>query len=803
MNLRTLLLFVLSLGIFGPVWSQVTVSGKVVDAQTGEPISFAAILVRPQERAGVVAGLDGSFTAKVASLTDSFVVTCLGYAPLRQTWAGTPVSNGKYVISLNLNEVSLNQVEIMAFRDPGEVIMRRVIKNRKQNDPEQLPSYQCRSYSKFVFDFMPATRDTTGLSKEEKSLLAASDTMNLMIMESVSERKFLYPSRLEEKIVATKVSGLKRPNFAALATDLQPFSFYSPFILLIDQTYVSPLHPRNWNQYDYLCLDTLIRETDSVYHLEFKPKNGLQFQALAGFLHISSNGYALIDIQARPASQGPSDIQIQQIYDQPDGTHWFPQALLVSVKLNYPTPTMGMQIYGESFYRDVAIGKPMRPRDFSMVEVSMTKDAAEKKSGYWDSVRVAALDIKEVNTYQFMDSIGEIAPLDEMMTGLESIAKGYIPIGKIGLPLDRLGGANLYEGFRLGLGIRPVNPWLGRIYPEVWAAYGFRDKAFKYGASLELWIDKTYGDWKIDLSASQDVEEIGRTFHPRYPLERTSRSLIAQRMDSVQLMEAGFSGRLFRAFTFRAGAAWNERQPTYDVQWNGHENAPLAWGEIRLQGRLAIGEKYTESLGMRIVRSQPWPVLEGLYIRGLADGNDLVDFQRAELRLSYTWESGLGAQTRVVALAGKVWGDAPLARNFFLPSVRSEQIGWLFVPNHFQTAGPYEWASDEFAALFFTRRLGIHLFKSKYSSPQPEFSQHIGFGRFSGSQNFSGMELWAPINGLYETGLMLHNLVQMNYVNLGYLGMTAGVFMRWGPHSLPGGWQENAVFKAGISFRLN
>ena len=62
---------------------------------------------------------------------------------------------------------------------------------------------------------------------------------HLFLMESVSERKFLYPGNNKEKVLASRISGLKDPLFILLATQIQSFSFYNEIIKIGKKNYIN------------------------------------------------------------------------------------------------------------------------------------------------------------------------------------------------------------------------------------------------------------------------------------------------------------------------------------------------------------------------------------------------------------------------------------------------------------------------------------------------------------------------------------------------------------------------------------
>ena len=59
--MRVLLVLIFSLNYFGAVYGQNTLSGKVVEARSGEPLSYANIIIK-SKRSGTTTNVDGFFT---------------------------------------------------------------------------------------------------------------------------------------------------------------------------------------------------------------------------------------------------------------------------------------------------------------------------------------------------------------------------------------------------------------------------------------------------------------------------------------------------------------------------------------------------------------------------------------------------------------------------------------------------------------------------------------------------------------------------------------------------------------------
>ena len=106
-----------------------------------------------------------------------------------------------------------------------------------------------------------------------------------------------------------------------------------------------------------------------------------------------------------------------------------------------------------------------------------------------------------------------------------------------------------------------------------------------------------------------------------------------------------------------------------------------------------------------------------------------------------------------------------------------------------------EFMSDRYLSLYFTHNFGSLLFKKGKFQPELAISTTLGFGSFKGDPDkhynitYRTMEL-----GYYESGLMIHNILDLNFFNIGL-----GAFYRYGPYSLAK-TGDNFAYKFSINF---
>ena len=189
----------------------------------------------------------------------------------------------------------------------------------------------------------------------------------------------------------------------------------------------------------------------------------------------------------------------------------------------------------------------LKKRNFDNVTVTTNENAGEVKDNVWDSLRVFEITDIEKRTYQKIDSLSKAEKFDKKLLALTALAEGKLPLGKLNLDLERVLRYNLYEKYRLGLGLETSKKLMKSALIGGYFAYGTHDKDFKYGGYSTVWINKKNGV-KLNLRYQQDVIERGGYSFQKdgFTLNSTaiSREFFIQNMDKQRLAEVSLSGNI-------------------------------------------------------------------------------------------------------------------------------------------------------------------------------------------------------------------------------------------------------------------
>ncbi|UPT67972.1 MAG: DUF5686 and carboxypeptidase regulatory-like domain-containing protein [Sphingobacteriales bacterium JAD_PAG50586_3] len=310
-----------------PLWAQTEypLKGGVTEQGTGRALAFVSVGVQGSPR-GTTSDIEGRFRLTVEKLPVTLVFTYVGYESKSVT-INPGAETQVITVSLKKKDFQLKEVVVKAGPNPAIPIIKKVVANRDNNNPEKLESYSYTSYNKLI---LTANNDSLTKMKGDTSkekVMKFFERTHLFLLETVTKKKFIAPNLSNEDITGIRASGFKDPSFMALATQLQSFTFYNEVIELGDKAYINPVSKNSENKYLFVLEDTLYEKNDSIYVISFAPRTGKNFDAMTGVLYINTNGYAIQNVIAKPAEEDNFGIKIQQKYELIDGKKWFPVQL--------------------------------------------------------------------------------------------------------------------------------------------------------------------------------------------------------------------------------------------------------------------------------------------------------------------------------------------------------------------------------------------------------------------------------------------------------------------------------------------
>jgi hypothetical protein len=706
--------------------------------------------------------------------------------------------------------VALGEAVILPGINPAHRIIQQAIDQKKENNPERNIGYRCDAYNKLIFTAEPDSvllKDEARMAELDSSDIRALDFFegqHLLVMESITERRFSPPDKHHERIKASRMSGLQSPDFALLATQIQSFSFYEEQIQVLSANYLSPLSNNALRKYTFELKDTLITGPDSVFVIAFQPGHGRNFQGLRGLLYIHTDEYAIEHVIAQPADTAASiQIEIKQKYERIDDRKWFPVQL--SSKMVFADavangfPIIGL---GKSYLKNVQLDPSFSKKDFSQVLIQMDPMSTRRPEEFWNGYRPDSLDHRELRTYEFMDSVGKAENFDVKIKLVEALANGKLRLGVLDVDLDRLVAFNNYEGFRLGLGAHTNDRISSWFNIGGYGAYGFKDQMFKYGGDAKITfnrISNTYLRWSSEL----DVRERGAnpySFGSTWMAEDQWYELFIKKMDQVVTHQLEFHSQLPWYLGLNAGIRQQQWQIPDDYRFQIASSeivslAPKTWTTATAfaQLRFAFKERWIQTIKQRRSLGTKWPVLKVGFERGLPDLlSGELEYTKWSAQLHYSASLPLAGVFQIRIDAGQV--DQPLPA-FLLFNFKGSKADFsLVTPFAFETMDPGSFMANQFATVTLRHDFKDFLLKTPKFAPHFILVHNMGWGTLLDPEQHLNADFGSLKDGYLESGLEIRNLLRSNFTGLGI-----GFFHRYGTAST-GSFKEDSAIKLSSTF---
>lgn len=826
----TLVMFVVSLSNLAG--QNKTYVGKIQDAKSLEALAFVSVGIKGNAQ-GTTTDLDGNFSI-IAPSTAILVISYVGYSTKE-----VPLKDVGSVLLIALNEdvLSLPEVTIRPKENPAWGIIRKVLANRPQNNPEEYQTYQYTSYNKSSFTVenfrqfkeslkkdkkdkseKPKQRSVEALRRDSIISDALLNKMYLWVKESVVEVFHKEPTQEKERIIASKSSLPGDFSMGFAASDFQPFGFYKEVmsLTLASLNFVNPISDGTFNRYDFQIQDTIYQGEDSTFVIFYQPFKGKNFDGMRGVLHINSNGYAMENVIASPADTSLNiQFRVQQQYKF-NGKFWFPEIL--QTELNMPVGNEGstfeLQIRNRTQVKNPRVNEDIPASVFNYATREQEVDAKRLSEEEWKALRLDTLSQREQNSYSMWDSIPELKGPRNLFKALGNTAKAYytgmLPIGQFEIPLRDVIGLNGYEGYRLGLALRSNFKGWSWLQLRGYVAYGLKDEAWKYGLRTEVLLSQNK-DLRMRLSYRRDVNEPGsfNILSDQTPLlgRIVPRNWIRNRMDSIESFRAELFYRPSAHLQLNPYWRRESRQTTYPysfVQDESVSNSTFQMQEVGLNLRFAPKEWLHKDGITETIYYFTYPVFDFQVAQGRITGvPDPINYTRLILSMEGQNTSKSLGRTVYRIMGGMTLGNVPYPYLYNAPGVRRDAGSPIFSYHVFQTMGLYEFAGDRFGYLFFEHNFGKLLLKinSKYSQPEIALAQNIAWGDLMHPEAHQGLDFKTLDKGFYETGLYLRNLLLIPILKAAKFSAGVGAFYRWGPYSLENE-RRNFAYQVNFYFTL-
>jgi hypothetical protein len=107
---------------------------------------------------------------------------------------------------------------------------------------------------------------------------------------------------------------------------------------------------------------------------------------------------------------------------------------------------------------------------------------------------------------------------------------------------------------------------------------------------------------------------------------------------------------------------------------------------------------------------------------------------------------------------------------------------------------PYEFLSDKYVRAFYSHNFGALLFKTKVFSPEFLVAYNAGWGNLDNALHHT-IDFNTENHIYQEAGLVIHNILRFKYLNMIYIRLGVGGFLRHG-------YYQQDTFKDNLALKL-
>jgi len=699
------------------------VKGKVTDANSGDPIPFAAVIFQGTN-VGTSTDFDGNYTIKTTRASDSLKVTNIGYKS-RSKFVKIGVSQ---VINVQMEELvgNLDEVVIHAGENPAYEVLRNVQRNKDKNDKRKLTAYEYDTYTKIEIDvdnISEQFRKRKIVQKIEAVLdsvdrIAGEDgkpILPLLITESVSRLYYRdNPSLKKEEIQKTKITGVGVEDGTTvtqlIGSSFQEYNFYQNWLDIVTKDFVSPIADVWKLYYDYDLTDSVYVGSDFCYQLDFTPKSK-QDLAFTGTMWITKNEYALKRIDASIGNQANVNfiekLKIQQELAKTELGQWLPVKNRVLIDVSeIRKNTAGMLAKFYTTNKNITVNQPKPSKFYERPIVAAEGYRENEDDKYWDSLRHEPLSEAEKNVYQMIDTLNNIPIVKTYSDIIKIMMDGYYNMGKyeLGSYLSVLAWNNI-EGLRLQAGFKTTLAFSKKWIYYGNLGYGFKDQRIKYFASAQRIISKE--KWTtLSFRARSDIARVGVD---EEVLADNPLFLSALRWGNFRRgyyfneARVAFERQLFKGFSQKAAFRYTTFNPTYNFGYpenpddvNSEILETYETAEVSVESRYGRDELFITNDNERYsLGADKWPILSLKYTHGFKGimGSDF-DYDKIRFTLNKKFQTGPLGKGYLTLTAENIFNTLP----YPLLGLHLGNESFLYSSVTYNTMNYGEFISDHFVA---------------------------------------------------------------------------------------------------------
>ena len=382
------------------------VKGKITDMKNN-PLSFVSVYL-DNTVTGTTSNDNGDYILDLIRKGKyTIVFQFLGFKTVKKE---VEISSFPFYLNVKLEEesVQLSEISISTKDNPANRIIRNVIANKDKNT-DKFANYTAKFYSRGLYRIKDAPKKFLGQTLGDfGGGLDSTRSGIIYLSETISDIKFQKkPKNFKENIIASKVSGQDNGISFNRAEDAN-INFYENSVEF-GNNLVSPLSTNAFSYYKFKLEGTFYDKNGRLINkikILPKRKNDPVFN---GSLYIVEDDWALygadVSVTGAQVNIPVVDVlKLKQNYNYSDKNDAW---VLISQSIDFRVNALGFKFDGRfsSAFSNYDFIPNFNEKTFTNEVLTFEKEATEKDSSYWITLRPVPLTTEEVKDYEVKDSL--------------------------------------------------------------------------------------------------------------------------------------------------------------------------------------------------------------------------------------------------------------------------------------------------------------------------------------------------------------------------------------------------------------
>lgn len=504
------------------------ISGKVIDAKTGEPIPYAYVGYRDINNLLTKTDLNGKFTIERKE-GEELYVSMLGYDEwTRKITKSTP---NKQTVRMFETKMKISEVTVTGKKgkysrknNPAVEMMRKVIAAKSHGELTENHDYVSHhKYEKMVLSVNDVTDkvfDDERLKKfswlkehVEVCQTTGKNILPIIVSEKVSRNIFRKSPKSQKTIVMGEheegINDLVNTgdNLQVMLNDaFTDIDIYKNQVRILQHPFTSPLSDDDAIRfYRFYIVDTLMVDDNLCFHLDFTPNNQQDF-GFSGSLYVLADSTWRVK-RAEISIPRNSDVNFvegmditQQFTTLPTGEQVLTdQYLLIQMKLtDWLTKVQVERTIANTNYDFTPI--PDKEFKFSGPK-KVESSASMRDEEFWEGYRPTPLTKTESGMDRFVQNLMNIKGFKYVLWVGKAFIENFVETSidpkhpsKLDFgPVNTTFSQNQIEGFKLRASAQTTANLSPHFFLKGYVGYGFKDRRWKgLGEATYSFIKKDY-----------------------------------------------------------------------------------------------------------------------------------------------------------------------------------------------------------------------------------------------------------------------------------------------------------------------